>query len=68
MIPNEFQIITCTSQLYNSVISDTPTLGNWWTAIGANSYHGAHGKIPGPVPNNVRKVELYVKESGEIEI
>ena len=38
------------------------------SSVTTNSYHGGHGKIPGPVPNNVRKVELYVKESGEIEI
>ena len=43
----------------SAIISDTPFKGNWFSAIGAKSYHGGIGKIPGPNPFPTSKVELY---------
>ena len=42
-------------------IDDAPQSGAWWTAIGARRGHPkGSSKIPGPAPNVVTKVELYV--------
>jgi len=47
-----------------AIIGDTPSRSSWWwTAIGAQRYYGGHGNFPGPNPTNVKKVELYVKDS-----
>ena len=47
----------------DTFIDDAPTISSWWTAIGAFKYYpnSSSGKIPGPTPNAVTKVELYVK-------
>ena len=49
----------------DTFIDDAPTISSWWTAIGAFKYYpvsSGSGKIPGPTPNAVTKVELYVKQ------
>ena len=51
-----------------SFLDDTPSDDTWWTAIGATAYSGPEHVqcededdcIPGPIPNLVTKVELYI--------
>ena len=47
-----------------SLIDDTASAASWWMAIGATGNNPAGSKnIPGPWLNNVKKVELYVKDN-----
>ena len=47
-----------------SLIDDTGSAASWWMAIGATGNNPAGSKnIPGPWLNNVKKVELYVKDN-----
>ena len=48
----------------DSFIDDAPSGTYWWTAIGATKYHGGADTIPGPYPNVVKRVELYVFNEG----
>ena len=47
---------------YASLLDDTGTEGNWWSAIGAMKYYGRNGEhtIPGPLLNYVTRVELFI--------
>ena len=44
-----------------NLIDDLPHHGNWWWSIGTLASFGKG--LPGPHPNDVRKVELYVGAS-----
>ena len=48
----------------DSFIDDAPSGTYWFTAIGATKYHGGADTIPGPYPNVVKRVELYVFNEG----
>ena len=54
----------------NTLIDDAPTRGNYYSAIGAFTYWPDSTKrtIPGPSPNAVTKVELYVFHLGTVLI
>ena len=43
----------------STLIDDSPSESYWWSAIGAFTTY--ENGIPGPNPNVVRKVELFVK-------
>ena len=47
-----------------SLIDDAPSRTHWWTAIGATRSHRRADTIPGPRPNVVKTVELYVLNEG----
>ena len=42
-------------------MDDAPSRSHWWSAIGSTSYFGGSDTIPGPLPNKIKKVEIYVK-------
>ena len=44
----------------NALLDDTGTDSKWWSAIGAMKYHGNGTTFPGPFPNYVTRVELFI--------
>jgi len=45
----------------STLIDDSPSSSAWWSAIGAFTQYTNNVSIPGPRPNVVSKVELFVK-------
>ena len=53
----------CKLRKNEAFICDTPTEGRWWMCIGCKSFHRRDNTIPGPEPDVVTRVEIYVMKN-----